>query len=276
MLGLGSSLISSGAVSEPPRVLIASYDFNNDSLNGPSATFPSGLGRPSTGAVTIFGSTTSTNQRWFTDDVTTASGGTGPSGGHVGGPDTLDTVITDGTWDSSSAHRYVQFEATTNGTGHATSFHTRQVINISTVSSPFLNLTTAEMTFWFNVFGSDFGDDVGLGIAVTNSATDASSVAELVTGLGFTSDTAGGASINYTALDGSSVSTNRLGHAGQIQTTGHGAALADNNKWIKATVDLDAACGEGTVVIHFCMFTTLGGNAFKQDMCIDSISIIGQ
>ena len=132
------------------------------------------------------------------------------------------------------------------------------------------------MTFWFNAFGAEFGDEGGLGIALTNSATDASSAAEIATGLGFTSDTAGGASINYTALDGSSVSTKRLGHAGQIQTTGHGATLHTTNKWIKATVDLDAVCGAGTVVIHFCMFTTIGTNAYRQDMCVDSISIIGQ
>ena len=45
MLGLGSSLISSGAVSESPRVLIASYNFNDDTGSGTgssNATIPSG------------------------------------------------------------------------------------------------------------------------------------------------------------------------------------------------------------------------------------------
>ena len=117
MLGLGSSLISSGAVSESPRVLIASYNFNDDTGSGTgssNATIPSGWATGMGAAHTVFGSTTTKNATGpaigFTfTSATTPSTNTGAGGGHVGGPDTLGTVVTDGTWDGGTDHRYMMY-----------------------------------------------------------------------------------------------------------------------------------------------------------------------
>ena len=88
MLGLGSSLISSGAVSEPPRVLIASYNFNDDTGSGTSSntTLPSGWAKGMGAAHTVFGSTTTKNATGpaigFTfTSATTPSTNTGAGGG---------------------------------------------------------------------------------------------------------------------------------------------------------------------------------------------------
>jgi hypothetical protein len=131
------------------------------------------------------------------------------------------------------------------------------------------------MTLWFHAFGPHFGSTGGAGISLTDSSTSSSSADEVASGLGFTSATAGGATITYTDLGGSSVSTARLGHNGQVQTSGHEDSEATANEWIKATVNISAAAGSSSVYVHFGVFATAGANNYQQDLGIDSIKIVG-
>lgn len=291
MLGLGSSLISSGAVSGPSRVLIASYDFSGlgGDMDAPGNYTASELptnwatSTDST-AFTMYGSTTtnvnetiqsgSPTRGWLVGFDTTASTSSGPIGGHIGGPDTLSTVVTDGTAidEGDATNSYLVYESSSPAS--STSAEKRQIIR--TQELDFSGYSSIELTFWFHAYGATFGNNLGAGVAVTTSATSASSAAQAGSGLGFTSDTAGGATLGYTALDGSSVSTVRLGHAGQTHASGDAHTQADANDWIKVTADLSAAAGQSSVYIHFGMITNGVSQPFTQDIGIDSIAIIGQ
>ena len=105
MLGLGSSLATGGALA-PERVLIASYSFNDDTGTGSaSTTLPSGWQNGGGGAHTLYSSVTSNaSSFWRTTYYRTGSNYTGPGGAHVKGPDTLNNVVTDGTWNLSLIH----------------------------------------------------------------------------------------------------------------------------------------------------------------------------
>jgi hypothetical protein len=241
-------------------------------------------------AFTMYGSTTTNvnetlsggnpTRGWLVGYDTTASTNTGPIGGHVGGPDTLSTVITDGTAiddgdagsDDDSGNSYLVYESSSPASD--TLAERRQIVRTGELD--FSGYSSIELTFWFHAYGATFGNNLGAGVAVTTSATSASSAAQAGSGLGFTSDTAGGATLGYTALDGSSVSTVRLGHAGQTHASGDAHTQADANDWIKATADLSAAAGQSSVYIHFGMITQAISSAFTQDIGIDSIAIIGR
>jgi hypothetical protein len=287
MLGLGSSLTSSGAVSEPLRVLVASYNLNDDTGSGTGSlntTIPSGWAKGLGAAHTVFGTTTTKTGSgagvgWNFTASATGSSNTGPGGGHVGGPDTLDTVITDGTWDTSTDHRYMHYEAT----GFNGFDSTDPITNIYTMRTDeldFSGYTSIEMTFWYHNFCQSViqgtKDGYGMGLAVTTNTASASSAVEAGSGLGFTGFTAGGATMTYTDTTGASRSEVRLGGAGRAQTTGHTTSIADSNKWVKVTTDLSAAAGQSSVYIYFTMFPHAANNAFQQDISIDSIAIIGQ
>ena len=283
MLGLGSSLISSGAVSEPSRVLIASYDFSGLGANMNISTYnnselPTNWAVSGTGnQFVVYGSTSTdvTGTRgWNTGFDTTGSSSTGPIGGHIGGPDTLSTVVTDGTAidGGDDTNSYLVYESST--PGFNSTVQRRAVIRTNELD--FSGYSSIELTFWFHAYGATFGNDLGAGVAVTTNATSASSAAQAGSGLGFTSHTAGGATLGYTALDGSSVSTVRLGHAGQTHASGDELVQADANDWIKVTADLSAAAGQSSVYIHFGMFVNNHAQGFTQDLGIDSIAIIGQ
>jgi len=286
MLGLGSGLTQGGLLSS--RALIASYDFsglgafmNLGSYTG--SELPTNWQATTSGSNFVVYGTTSTdvaagsNRGWMTGFDTTGSNNTGPIGGHLGGSDTLNRVVTsgiaiDGGDDQNS---YLVYESSS---GAFSSTATKRQI-IRTNELDFSGYSSIELTFWFHAYGRSFGSDLGGGVAITTNATSASSAVEAGSGLGFTSDTAGGATLNYTALDGSSVSTVRLGHAGETQTSGDEQLQADANNWIKATADLSAAAGQSSVYIHFGMFTTNTSqqpDGFRQDLAIDSIAIIGE
>jgi len=294
MLGLGSSLISSGAVSEPSRVLIASYDFSGlgGDMDAPGnyddSELPANWATSTNStAFTMYGSTaTNVNETiagngnptkgWLVGFDTTASTSTGPIGGHIGGPDTLSTVVTEGTAidEGDATNSYLVYESSTPASNAA--IVRRQIVRTGELD--FSSYESIELTFWFHAYGAFFGNNLGGGVAVTTSATSASSAAQAGSGLGFTSDTAVGATLGYTALDGSSVSTVRLGHAGQTHASGDAHTQTHANDWIKATADLSAAAGQSSVYIHFGMFVNSGGGSvpFTQDLAIDSIAIIGQ
>ena len=294
MLGLGiSSIVAStqeagaliGGRSSSP-VLIASYDFNDDTGSGTgSTTIPNGWAKSVNSNTTLYSSITdntfsnsvqNNTHSWIFDASTTVSSNTGPFGGHAGGSDTLDTTVTSGLSNNSGDHRYLYFESSS----PAANGSSVQRHSIRTNELDFSAYSTITMTFWFHAFGGAFGLGRGCGIAATTSTTSASSAAQAGTGLGFTSDTAGGATIVYTDLGSTSRSVSRIGNNGQVQTTGHTAAQnASTNHWVKATCDLSAAAGESSVYIYFAMFTNAnidGNNFFQQDIAIDSIAIIGQ
>ena len=283
MLGLGSSLIGGSGVSEP-RVVIASYDFSGLGSNMNFSSYsnddrPAGWVATNTGTQwTVYGSiNTNTaagaNRGWRVGFDTTGSGQTGPIGGHIGGPDAVGTVVTDGTAidGGDATNSYMVYESSTPAFDPTNV--RRQIIR--TEELDFSGYQSVELTFWFHAYGNDFGSNRGGGVAVTTSATSASSAAQAGSGLGFTSDTAGGATLSYTALDGSSVSTVRLGHAGQTHTSGDEQTQADANDWIKVTADLSAAAGQSSVYIHFGMFANPDSQGYNQDLAIDSIAIIG-
>ena len=292
MLGLGSSLTTGGALA-PERVLIASYDFNNDTGTGSAEQIvPSGWQHGSSSAHTIYASVTSnTSNFWRTTYYRTGSNYTGPGGAHVGGPDTLTNVVTDGTWESTSNQidaRYWHYEAT--GSGNASNA-TSEISSLRTNELDFSDYASVEMTFWFHAYsdvpttGDHFTSNLsdgnaspgGFAIACTTSSSSASSASQSGTGLGLTSQTAGGATAVYTNQAGVKVSTQRLANNGSTHASGHSASLADNNKWIKATVDLSAAAGQSSNYIYFIYFTHHNGtqNFYGQDFSFDSVSIIG-
>ena len=242
MLGLGTDMSRAiGPSSE--RVLIASYDFNSDTgTNGsaqPSTTFPTGWAKADSGNFTLFGSTTDhdladnqSTRGWMFTFTNTNSSATGPIGGHAGGPDTLDTVITSGVSDETSSHRYLVNESSAPMNPSAAQDPRASIIRTGALD--FSAYASIEMTFWFHCFGATFGSGGGFGIAATTNATSASSAVEAGSGLGFTSFTAGGATMNFTDLSGTEKSLVRIGSEGQVQTDGHTSSDGVNNRWLKA------------------------------------------
>lgn len=285
MLGLGADISHSVTPSSGvTRTLIVSYDFNDDTgtnaTNQQSTTFPTGWAKADSGNFTLFGSTVdhellgNQNARgWMFGFSNTGSSTTGPIGGHTGGPDTLDSVITSGVSDETSSHRYL-FSETSTPMNPSAAQDPRATI-IRTKELDFSAYTSVEMTFWFHCYGAAFGSGGGFGIAATTSATSASSAVEAGSGLGFTSFTAGGATMNFTDLSSASKSLVRIGSEGQVQTDGHLSSDGVNNRWIKATADLSAAAGESSVYIHFAAISNPHSSAFLQDFGVDSIAIIG-
>ena len=257
------------------QTLIASYDFNDDTGTGQasSATGPSGWAVASSGNFTLYGSTVNddfgaSTRGWVWDSLASSSSVTGVNNSHAGGPDAVGTVITSGALATATdgSERHMLYEATSASSETAVRRHV-----VRTNELDFSGYTTVTMTFWFHAFGEAFGSNYGAGVAATTSATSASSADQAGTGLGFTSDTAGGATIAYTDSGGTAQSVVRIGDSGQTHTSG-------TAEWIKATVDLSNAAGESSVYIHFGMFTNPSGastNEFRQDLCIDSVAIIG-
>ena len=216
MLGLGTHITTLTTPSSGgQRTLIASYDFTSDTGSGTGAsntTIPSGWAKGLSAAHTVFGSTTTKNISssgvgWLFTASTTGSSNTGPGGGHVGGSDTVDTVITDGTWDNDSAHRYMYYEAT-GANGFDSSDPITNIYTMRTNNLDFSNYSSVEMTFWAHNFcgavNQGTKDGYGMGLAVTTNATSASHDVEAGSGLGFTGFTAGGATMVYTDTTGSS------------------------------------------------------------------------
>jgi len=287
MLGLGANMNYVTPSSGGERVLIASYDFNSDTgtnvTNAVSDVYPTGWAKADSGNFTLFGSTTDfdlgesanlqTTRGWMFSFSNTASTNTGPIGGHAGGPDTLDTVITSGVSNEGNSHRYM-FNETSSFMNPGPSDDPRASI-IRTGALDFSAYASIEMTFWFHCYGATFGSGGGFGIAATTNATSASSAVEAGSGLGFTSFTAGGATMNFTDLSGTAKSLVRIGSEGQVQTDGHTSSDGVNNRWIKATVDLSAAAGQSTVYLHFAGISNPANQSFTQDFGVDSIAIIG-
>ena len=280
MLGLGLSLTKNNPSVSPVETLIASYDFNSDTGTGASAnTIPTGWEKSDSGNFTLYGSTTDTDllgnqntQAWIFDEGTTGSVNTGPGGGHAAGPDTIDNIIDPSSGAFDGVSRFLYYEASSASSGTQTY---RNVIR--TEELDFSGYSSITMTFWFHAYGSALGSSVGAAVAVTTDAQSCSSAVEAGSGLGLTSDVAGGATITYEDLGGTSHSVVRIGDGGQVQTSGHtDAANPATNYWIKASCDLSAAAGQSSVYVHFAMITKQAPSfAYTQDIAIDSVSIKG-
>lgn len=268
-------------------------------------------------SVTVYGSTSETsianNRGWVFGDGTTGSSGTGPGGGvdwiwpifansdanSDGVPDVLyDTPMdredsggvidgsntTSGTWNATKPH-YLFYESSSGGASNSATF--RHPIRTDKIDVSGLAANTPlYVEFWVHAYGAAFGGSSndsgkGLGIAVTTATASCSSADEAGTGLGFTSDTEGGADILVLKTDGTSLTTKRIGGTGQIQTSGHTDSLATNNHWVKCIADISAASGSSDdIYIYFCHFTSheglTGSNFFQQDICIQNIGVYHQ
>lgn len=256
--------------------------------------------------VTIYGSTNETsiasNRGWVFGDGTTGSSGTGPGGGvewqwsafvnqantPITGPAKLlnanTASVTSGKWDATTPH-YLFYESSSGGASNSSTFRNPIRTNSLDVSGLAAN-TPLFIEFWVHAYGSAFGGQTndsgkGLGIAVTTATASCSSADEAGTGLGFTSDTEGGADILVLKTDGTSLTTKRIGGTGQIQTSGHADSLATNNHWAKCIVDITAASGQSDpIYIYFCHITSHEGlsssNFFRQDICVQNIGIYHQ
>ena len=282
MLGIGSSLARFNFLGEPQTLLAETFNSvnagtGNSVSRGGVSTPPTNWQITSTGgsAVTMYGSQSEdllgTNRGWVFAHTRTTSSITGPGGGMIG--TTLSLV---GDWEASSDQVYLVYESSAPAAGSSL---TRR----HAVRSPELNFSdysSIELTFWFHAHGSAFGgnsndDGKGVGVACTTNSNSCSSAVEAGTGLGFTSDTAGGADIVYTDLTDTVRTVKRLGGIGQVQSQGHTNPLSDNNKYIKASVDLSAAGGESSVYVWWGMFTSEASASYRQDLAIDNVLIIG-
>tara|TARA_Y100000592_G_scaffold1342_1_gene2107 strand:+ start:1088 stop:1924 length:837 start_codon:yes stop_codon:yes gene_type:complete len=275
MLGLSSGIHCSTVLGEE---LIYSENFDSGFTVNTGASSKRGEGfQPSGVNISISGSPTKTVYAGTTDSSiasqkgwvftydNTSSSATGPRGG---------LSDASGNANDSSDHRYLFYESSTGGASNSLIY--RQLFTLPSIDLS--NYTECRVEFFFHAYGAAFGygsTGRGLGLAATTSQTSASSASEAGTGLGFTSDTAGGADIVYTnPISPAVVTTKRVGSDGQVQTSGHSdASNTTNNRWIKATADISGACGESAVYVHFLFSTTTPTEFYKQDIAIDSIDI---
>lgn len=258
---------------------IFSTTFDDDTgSSDASTTMPSGWARSYNSGWTIYGSTTAisstrTDRFWLTGHGTTPSSYTGCGGGMDNGVD-----ATSGEWSNGSSQRYLYYEASTPAS--STSANVRAMVRTGALD--FSGFTTITMTFWFHMYGKPNSNTGGgtdrmgkFGIAATTSTTDASDSNEAGSGLGFTSDDNGGCTMTYwTAHDGSSTASGtRID--GTQQGTGHTTALATNNHWRKATINLSGAAGESSVYLFFLVITDAASSSWGSDVCIENIKIVG-
>ena len=206
-------------------------------------------------------STSVSTAGWKFDYNSTGSSGTGPNGGLSGGVD-----ATTGT--QSSTNRYAYYEASGSLGYNSTAGKAHALVTPELNFSNALSNNTLKLTFWFHIYSSGTGTSVAhdFGVAATTSATDSSSISEVITGSGLTGVTGGGLDITYWTNDtGSTTSTgNRI--SGSQQTSN--AAL-----WRKAEVDLNDLAGESSVYIHFVLGDV---KYFRADFGLDGIKIVGE
>lgn len=206
-------------------------------------------------------STSVSSAGWKFDYNSTGSSGTGPNGGLAGGVD-----ATTGT--QSSTNRYAYYEASGSLGYNSTAGKAHALVTPALNFSNALSNNTLKLTFWFHIYSSGSGNSVShdFGVSATTSATDSSSISEVITGSGLTGVTGGGLDITYwTSDDGSTTSTgNRI--SGSQQTSNAGL-------WRKAEVDLNDLAGESSVYIHFVLGDV---KYFRADFALDGIKIVGE
>lgn len=292
MLGLGGGLEHQSA-SGGARQTIYSITFDTaetssfvKGANNNYGTFMSNQGwitswSLNNGNGTLYGSQLTSNinnltSGWALNNNRTSSAGTGAGGGMLGGIDATNGDHKPASDTSTHGKNYLYYEASSAGSGTGV---VRAMVGLPELDLS--NYSQVEMDFWVHAYGVAFGGGVGMGIAATTSATSASSADQAGAGLGFTSDTAGGAQITYTKLGaGSPTTTQRIGSDGQLQTSGGDnldASVESTSWWVPAKAILHNASGVSGVRIFLGMFTQgiVGNNDWKQDVCIDNINITG-
>ena len=263
-------------------VTIVNWDFNSTTGTGsPSnATLPSGwavsknnnwLVHTAEGSTTQTYSHTNSNRAWCFEHGQTGSGVTGPGAGLADG-----IGASDGSWHvhsnaaGNSAYRYMVFESSNPG-GHSS--QVRRFM-IRTGALDLSSYSSVTMHFWFHMYGAKIGQ---LGIAATDSATEADSGNQAGTGLGFTADDTGGATITYDSNGDGTLDASGVRITGQQQSSGNAFSATQNstNKWRKATVNLDNAAGQSSVYIYFLCCTVAHSQYWKSDMAIDNLYLVG-
>ena len=268
---------------------IAAYTFDSDAgaglttgtLSPSNSTVPTGWAASKSNGWTVYGSTTtdsttSTNRAWVFEHGQTASGNTGVGGGMTGGVDATDGAWHNGGSSGNSQYRYLLFESSAIGSSNTYYSAVRRHM-MRTTAFNFSSFSTITMTFWFHIRGSTFNPDGALGIAATTANDSASSADEAGSGLGFTSDSAGGCTISYDSNGAGTLNASGVRITGPQQTDGETAGDTQNvaSKWRKASIDLSNAAGESSVYLYFYSQTKAAGNSFRADVCIDNIKIVG-
>lgn len=308
-----------------PREKVLLYeDFN--SLTGATAAgvrgttaggnIPDGWLGTSSNNITMYGSTVcssmASSKGWVFTTGTTSTQTSGAGGPMAMTSDGDHNISSEGQWVTASDgvspvtsgtstlnQNFMYYESSSGGA--STTEVKRHPMRMAVIpAATVVNLNRITMSFWFHAFGAAFGRTAGngMGVACTTSSTSPSSAGEAATGFGFTSDTAGGCTMEYTDDNGNLVSTVRLasgdGTAKSGQTHSSGGLLDDidpTNYWKQARIDLSAAAGENNdIYVWFGMFTNIApnlnisngfsyfanaGNFFNQDICIDNILITG-
>ena len=294
-LSLSNSLVVPNTRS---LALATIFETNFDGMSAsPSFNALDGEFVKATNTDTAFGSTnymglgSNLNSRGWVHDVgATTSNGTGPTGHHGAGFNTVGDIDT-GTNLSSDGYLFYESSAAAGASGaYQTALNPGGSGTIRSVRLPALDFSefeTVELTMFVHCFGAAFGtadggtSETGIGIAASTSATSSSSAVEAGSGLGFTSRTAGGATFkvmqdnSLTAEDSTHTNQVRIGSQGQIQS-------ANGDRYRYVTADLSAAAGQSEVYIWLAFFSTINSPAtntsaafFRQDAAVDSIQIRG-
>jgi len=293
-LSLSNSLVVPNTRS---LALATIFETNFDGISGTTFSLLDGEFVKSTNTDTAFGSTNymglgsnANSHGWKHDLGGTTSSGTGPSGHHGAGFNTVGDIDT-GT--SAANDGFLFYESSVASSASSTY---QNALNaggsgaIRSVRLPALDFSefeTVELTMFVHCFGAAFGtsasgtSETGIGIAASTSATSSSSAVEAGSGLGFTSRTAGGATFkvmqdnSLTAEDSTHTNQVRIGSQGQIQS-------ANGDRYRYVTADLSAAAGQSEVYIWLAFFSTINSPAtntsaafFRQDAAIDSFQIRG-
>ena len=216
--------------------------------------------------LTIYGSTTSTNQ-WRANDRYTSSSTTGPYS-HHGGAD-------DSGVHGSAADAYMYTEASGGSNINRNHLLRTPVLDFSNS----LANNTLKLTFWFHMGNIDLSGVDYMGELMVGVSDSATSAADGSVGTGFSgeadnSGTRTGMSIEFwdDASDDGSSTTTAIVIEERQQTSGHSTST-QAAYWRKATVNLNAVAGESSVYIWFYGRT---GPSYASDICIDSIRVDGE
>jgi len=305
MLGVGTSISNAY---ESVYDVIKIYDFSTFLGKNSTALEAKGFVKADSGNFTILddgttdtdlGATKQASNGWVAGYGNTGSADTGPGGGcniTWGGsnshPVTKGTQFGsiyntsgNGVWDTEQTSGYMFYEASNPATVNGAA---SRIGAIRTLEYDFSRYSKVTLQMWIHAFGSAFNgaDGSGLAIATSNSATDCSNSGN--TGNGLVDASSGGENITiYTELDTDATQSLRVTHTtlratgnnsgteGQLQSTGHTTSLAATNRWRFCEVDLAGASGNSGMYIYFVYFTHVDGAAFKQDLALSNLRIIG-
>ena len=220
----------------------------------------------STKAYSFTGSAYSYQRGWVFGTGGTPSSGTGATGGMVG-----DLDATSGVGATSTANKYIYYEASSPSYSGSTRGHL-----LRTPVMDFTGVGTITLQFWIHAYGISGGTNrVGnLRIALTDSADSASSADEIASGTGFTSMSAGGLTLNGCVYeeDGSQTYTSANPTAiSQLNNAGSQDVTTAGGYYRRVTVDLsDYKSISSTNYIYILVYSA----HWASDICLDNIKVI--